>query len=184
MITVPNMIMIGGNSRNAGKTTLACRIISKLSASHEIIGIKVTGIRPGEEDLHGSHDKEPTVSFDIFEEVNPGLDKDTSKMLKAGAARVFYIRVADSFMKEAILHFLSTHVKNQLIVCESRSLREIVTPGLSLMMMRLPVPGKVKDVSSFILRADKVFYFGDDQTESIQFVENLDFINGRFIINQ
>jgi hypothetical protein len=145
--------------------------------------LKVTSIRPGEADLHGSHDEENTSAYTIIEEVDPGTHKDTSKMLNAGAARVFYIRVADSCIKEAILHFLSNYVENQLIVCESRSLREIVTPGLYLMMMRLPAPGKAKDVSSLLPKADRVFYFSEDQNESIQFAANLVFFNRKFVVN-
>ena len=178
------MVMIGGNSRDSGKTTMACRIINKLSNSNEIIGLKVTSIRPDEADLHGNHTEDASSIFNIIEELDPGSHKDTSKMLHAGATRVYYIRVADSCLEEAILYFLKNYVKNQIIVCESRSLREIVVPGLYLMMMRLPAPIKAKDVSMFLSKADKVFYFGEDQSETIQYAANLVFLKEKFIVNQ
>jgi hypothetical protein len=180
MIDVPEMVMIGGNSRNTGKTTLACNIISKLSETHEVVGLKVTSIRPGEEDLHGTHCEEVASSYTILEELNSESPKDTSKMLRAGATHVYYIRVTEVFMEKAILHFLSCYINNQLIVCESRSLREILKPGLFVMMMRSPVVGTAKDVSTYLSMADKVYCFEGNQTEIGQFAESLCYDNGKY----
>lgn len=181
MISVPEMVMIGGNSRNSGKTTMACKCISRLSATHEVIGLKVTSVRPGEDDLHGNHNDDFTGNFTIFEELNPESNKDTSKMLKAGASHVYYIRVEEKFTKQAIVHFLSKYVHKQLIVCESRSLHEIVKPGLFLIMMRLMLEDKAKDMSKYLGTADKVFYFAEELGEIEQFAANLNFINCKFV---
>jgi hypothetical protein len=184
MISVPEMVMIGGNSRNSGKTTMACSIIKKLSIDHEVIGLKVTSVKPGEEELHGSHNEDVSGNFTIFEELNPESDKDTSKMLTAGAAHVYYIRVEESFTKQAILHFLLRHVNGQLIVCESRSLRNIINPGLFLVMMKLQEVTKVKDMSKFLGIADKVFCFDESLVEIKQFSDNLNFKNFKFVWNR
>lgn len=181
MIYVPEMIMIGGNSRNSGKTSIACNCIAKLAVTHEVIGLKVTSVRPGEENMHGNHDENVSGNFSVFEEIDPESHKDTSKMLKAGAAHVYYIRVDEKFMEQAILHFMSKYINKQIIVCESRSLRGIITPGLFLMMMRLPQEGKVKDISDYLSKADKVFYFGKGLDEIKKFTDNLNFINGFFL---
>jgi len=181
MLSIPNMVLIGGNSRNSGKTTMACNIISALSATHEIIGLKVTAIRPGEDEFHGNHDVVESADFSVFEELNATTPKDTSNMLRAGAHRVFYIRVNEKFIEKALLHFLSTYINKQIIVCESRSLRRFVHPGLFLMMMRLPEEGKTKkDMDTFLSLADKVFYFDENQDVKNQFVSRLHFANGRF----
>ncbi|MFA5973976.1 MAG: hypothetical protein WC780_16625 [Lentimicrobiaceae bacterium] len=178
------MVMIGGNSRNSGKTTMACNIISRLSASQEVIGLKVTSIRPGEYEMHGNHSEEDPAGFTIFEELNPVSHKDTSKMLSAGATHVYYIRATEVFIEKAILHFLERYINKQFIVCESRSLRGIIVPGLFLMMMRIPEENTVKESTTYISKADQVFYFVDDQTEKIEFVANLHFANGKFIWNK
>ena len=184
MFTIPNMIMIGGNSRNSGKTTMACSIISKLSVSNEIIGLKVTTARPGEDEMHGNHTDIDSTDYSIFEELNSGSEKDTSKMLRAGAAHVYYIQAKEDFLEKTILHFISKYINNQIIVCESRSLRRTINPGLFLMMMRLPAEGKVKeDLSTYIELADKVFHFGADEFEKKQFVDNLWFTDGKFDMN-
>jgi len=182
MHSIPAMVMIGGNSRNSGKTTLACKIIKKLSTAHDVIGLKVTSIRPQEEKFHGNHAEEVTADYTIYTESDSNSDKDTSKMLKAGASRVFYIRATDIFLEKALLHFVSMYINNQVIVCESRSLRKIVKPGLFLMMMKLDATSKTKDVSEYLSLADKVFYHGESHSELDQFIEELDFEQGNFIV--
>ena len=181
MLSIPNMIMIGGNSRNSGKTTIACKIISKLSGLHEIIGLKVTFVRPEEDEMHGNHTKEDTSCFSILEELSADSHKDTSKMIRAGAAHVFYVRVSDKFVEKAVLHFMSKYINKQIIVCESRSLRRIINPGLFLMMMRLPEDVKSKkDIETFLPLANKVFCFETDQTEMNQFTDNMRFVDNVF----
>jgi hypothetical protein len=181
MLTVPEMIMIGGNSRNSGKTTMACSIIRKLAATREVIGLKVTSIRPGEEDLHGNHlEGKLTDDFSIFEEVRTDTHKDTSKMLKAGASHVYYIRVSETHIENALLYFMSRYIKKEIIVCESRSLREIIKPGLFLVMMRIPAVGKAKDIAEYLALADKVFHFGEDLKEIEKFTTSLSLKDDKF----
>ncbi len=181
MLEIPNMVMIGGNSRNAGKTTLACNIIRKLSTIDEVIALKVTSIRPGESDMHGHHSDELFSGFSITEELNPDTHKDTSAMLQAGASKVFYICTEDTFAEQAIQSFLITYNFNQPLVCESRSLRRVLIPGLFLMMMRDPVAGSAKDISKYIGQADKVFSFDKDQLKLNSFIDKLYFENGKFV---
>ena len=181
MLEIPNMVMIGGNSRNAGKTTLACNIIRKLSSNYEVTALKVTSIRPGESDMHGHHSDEEFSGYSIMEELNSDSHKDTSAMLQAGASRVFYIRTEDAFTEQAINSFLSTYNYDQPIVCESRSLRRVLVPGLFVMMVRKQISGNEKDISEYIGKADKVFTIDDDQLELNNFIDKLYFENGKFI---
>ncbi len=181
MLAVPQMVMIGGNSRKSGKTTMACSIISKLATTQDVIGLKVTSIRPGERNLHGNHDQELTDDFSILEELNSDSHKDTSKMLMAGAAHVYYIRVSENHKKKALAHFMTKYIKKQIIVCESRSLHEIISPGLFLLMMRLPATNKSKDVTKYLSIADKVFNFAEDLFEIEKFTDNFVFNDGKFV---
>ena len=105
-------------------------------------------------------------------------------MLRAGATYVYYIQAKEDFLKKTILHFIARYINNQIIVCESRSLRKTINPSLFLMMMRLPTEGKIKeDLLSYIELADRVFHFGADESEKKQLIENLRFTNGKFDIN-
>ncbi len=180
MIELPTMILVGGNSRNSGKTTIACNIISKLSINQDVIGLKITGIRPGEKDFHGNHSEENISGFSIIEEVDSSAGKDTSRMLEAGARRVFYIRAQDILVRKAILHFISGYTTTEILVCESRNLRDFIHPGLFLMMNRFPVMGKPKPVAQYIAKADFTLDFARQQDEIIQFCRSLDFVDGHF----
>lgn len=181
MISVPQMVMIGGNTRNSGKTTMACNIIEKLAGFHEVIGLKVTNVRIGEDHLHGNHEEEMASTYTIYEELNPDSHKDTSKMLLSGATHVYYIRTTEKFIEKAVLHFLSKYINKQIIVCESRSLRGIITPGLFLMMVGLQAEGKEKDISEYLNKADKVFHFPEDMEVARQFASDLYYMNDKFV---
>ncbi len=131
---VPNLIIIGGSSRNVGKTTLAIKLIEKYAPFVSIIGLKVTSIRPGEEAQHGGHQKLDLLNFSIIEETITNSSKDTARMLTAGADKVYYIQTPDSKIKEAVDIFLATKNTGCPIVCESRNLRSAVIPGLFVLL--------------------------------------------------
>ena len=176
------MILIGGNSRNCGKTTLACNIIGKLAKSHEVIGLKVTAMRPGEDHLHGNHDIENSSDFTIFEELDPLTHKDTSRMLQSGAKRVFYIQALDESIENRLLDFISKYSNKQPIVCESRSLRRLIKPSLFLMMIRVTEQGTIKhNMQSFLPLANKVFDLAKDENEMKQFVDSIQIFDGEIV---
>jgi hypothetical protein len=134
ILTLPSMLMIGGSGRNVGKTTLICAVIRKFAPSAPIIGLKVTSIRPGEEDFHGHHDQPLTTTFSIFEETNAGSAKDTGKMLRAGALKVYFIQTTDEQMHQAMEAFFKLVHQNSIIICETRSLRRFIKPGLFILI--------------------------------------------------
>jgi hypothetical protein len=133
-ISMPSMLMIGGSGRNVGKTTLICAIIRKFAPAVPIIGLKVTSIRPGEEDFHGHHEQPLEGDFRIFEETNSASAKDTAKMLKAGAKKVYFIQSTDEQMQLAMDAFFKLIDKHNIIICETRSLRRLIRPGIFIMI--------------------------------------------------
>ena len=74
----------------------------------------------------------------IMEEANEDSTKDTSLMLQAGAHKVVYIRATDGYLQKAFEEFCAKYDHGQPLVCESRGLRDVVVPGIFVMMMRLP----------------------------------------------
>lgn len=133
-ISLPSMLMIGGSGRNVGKTTLICAIIQKYAPITPVIGLKVTSIRPGEEDFHGHHDQPLSENFRIFEETNSASAKDTAKMLKAGASKVFFIQSKDEQMPLAMDAFFKLVDRHSIIICETRSLRRFIKPGIFILI--------------------------------------------------
>lgn len=173
--------MIGGNSRNAGKTTVSCMIIEKLSLHYQVFGLKVTSIRKGEADHHGNHSDEDFSGFQISEELDRDSHKDTSRMLRAGAEKVFYICADEGFELNAIKEFLNRFNTNQPIICESRSLRDKVKPGIFMMMMRNPAIGKQKEVDKYLKAADFILNFAENHQGIEQSISKISFEKNKFI---
>ena len=133
MKELKNMLIIGGAGRNVGKTELVCGLIRRLGAGREIISLKISGINPGNNPLHGNHGPAPE-KFHLLEETRLDGVKDSSKMLLAGAARAFYLRTRDEFLPQAMDHFFSITGTGRIIICESIVLRKIITPGLFILV--------------------------------------------------
>ncbi len=131
---LPKMLMIGGSGRNVGKTTLICALIRKYASSYPIIGLKVTSIRPGEDDTHGNHEVPLSENFKILEETGENSNKDTSRMLIAGAKKVYFVQSTDEQLQEAISAFFEKTYRNSIIICETRNLRRIIKPGIFVLI--------------------------------------------------
>ncbi len=121
------MLLISGNGRNVGKTTLACRIISHLSKTNEVTGIKISS------HFH-NYNAEPLVEKDgefvILKEKDTN-QKDSSRMLQAGASHVFYVMAKKNYLDKAF-RSLIPFLDNQAVVCESGGLHQYIQPGIFL----------------------------------------------------
>ncbi len=139
MIKAPYMLMIGSAGRNIGKTELACSIIEKFRDKHQIIGAKVTTIHESDGKCPRGGDGCGVCSsvegeYCITEETNAGGDKDTGRLLAAGAQKVYWLRVFEEHMAEGADALLSLIPEEALVVCESNSLRSFIEPGCFLMV--------------------------------------------------
>jgi molybdopterin-guanine dinucleotide biosynthesis protein A len=133
--------MIGSAGTNAGKTELACALLRKFGPNHDIVGIKVTTI--GQKDGQCPRGGEGCGvctslqgEFCITEETNKASNKDTSRLLSAGASRVFWLRSLRSHLQEASAALLDIIGFDAVSICESNSLRHVVEPGLFFMAQR------------------------------------------------
>jgi hypothetical protein len=128
---IPNLLLIAGTGNKSGKTTLACRVIEQFR-DKGIAGIKITPhfheITPGLVNLSES------TGYSIYEETNSDTVKDTSRMLKAGAGRVFFAKVTDNDLIAAFRDILHRIPEGTPIVCESPALRYFAEPGLFVIM--------------------------------------------------
>jgi hypothetical protein len=132
MMRLKNILIIGGASRNVGKTEFVCSLLRRFRKEREIISLKISGINPGS-DPHSGHGP-PPEKFRLLRETSRDGVKDSSKMLLAGAASSFYLRTRDEFMKEAMDHFFSVTDPDSVTICESINLRKIIIPGLFILI--------------------------------------------------
>ncbi len=139
MVKLDGMLMIGSAGANVGKTELACALIKKLGTTTDITGIKVTTIKAKDGQcprggLGCGVCSSLDGDFSITEETDSNSQKDTARLLAAGAKRVFWLRVMKQRMEEGLTSLLDIIGPDAVSICESNSLRQVVEPGLFLMV--------------------------------------------------
>ncbi len=150
MIKMDSMLLVGSTTKKTGKTRLACDIIRLFCKTKEITAIKIT---PADEPSLSQDD------FSLTEEKNTTADTDSSRFLRAGAKKAFWLKVKkDSLQKgfDSVLKLISV---DSIVVCESTSLRKIIEPGLFLIVKRnneTDLKPSAADVSQF---ADRIVNF-------------------------
>lgn len=181
MINIPSMLMIGAGDRNAGKTEFVCSLISKLGSEHDITGIKVTTIETLGSGCHRGNETCGVCTkfegnFCVTEETNDVSNKDTCRMLAAGAKKVLWLRSLKSHLKEGITALLELIGDDQIIICESNSLRNIVEPGLFLMIRNSKSDNCKPSAEKVIALADAIVLSDGKQfdidTNSIKLIDN------------
>jgi molybdopterin-guanine dinucleotide biosynthesis protein A len=138
-IKLDGMLMIGSAGANVGKTELACVLIKKFGKTTDITGIKVTTIRAKDGECPRGGEGCGVCSsldgdFDIMEETDSKSQKDTARLLAAGAKRVFWLRVMKQSLEQGLTCLLNIIGPEAVSICESNSLRQVVEPGLFLMV--------------------------------------------------
>ena len=156
--------MIVATARNSGKTELAVKIIKTFSKDYKISGWKVSTYYDGDLDFHGKHSDPLKSAFSISKNSYSSSEKNTKRMLDAGASEVFWMRAKSENISDAIEELFVQTNKNNLIVCESNSLRNIVKPGIFIMINNKN--DEVKETASSVLPlADIIFEFDENKVE-------------------
>ena len=127
MISLPKAIIISGTSRNVGKTTLACNIIDYCS-SENTTAIKISPHKHFDKADKNSKIIEWNDDYVILQELSSSESRDSSRMLAAGANRVYFIMVSDEFLPKAFDALLKHLDINNRIIIESAALRRFVKP--------------------------------------------------------
>lgn len=143
------VLLLGSTCRQTGKTGLACEVIRNHAGMQPMCAVKVTTIRDGSDmcprggDGCGvCHAFDGRFSLDEIHDGPPG--KDTTRLLQAGASRVFWLRVREEFLAEAVAAAYGMVPTGQPSVWESNSVRQVMDPGLFL-ILRDPANPVIKD---------------------------------------
>lgn len=124
----PDLILVSGTGRNVGKTTFACSLISYLARIGNVTAIKIS---PHKHTI--SNDSiifKQYSDYLIIEEKDFHTSKDTSRMLRAGAEKVYYIQSGDESLQYVLKDLHEISDRNSPIVCESGALSSVLIPGL------------------------------------------------------
>lgn len=144
---VPQLLQIGATGRNSGKTVVAQSLIQRFKNNYSIVGIKIITI-------NGAKGKcqrggvgcgictsiQSDYAIDV-EETKTG-SKDTMRLLAAGCQKVFLLRACGDALEAGFEALLQQVPKDTILICESNSLRQIVHPGLFLMLDNHPLRAK------------------------------------------
>jgi hypothetical protein len=126
-----NLLLVSGTGRNSGKTTFVCRVVEQFSHLG-IVAIKIS------QHFHNPSDGLIHVfkgtGFEIYEESSVLSSKDSSRMLKSGASKVFYVQTRDDGIMNAFAEIYKGIPSRQPIICESPSLINHLNPGLFIQM--------------------------------------------------
>ena len=164
-IRIPGMILIGSMGRNTGKTELACALIQKITEGKKVVCLKVSTIHHANgacargnakgcgvcSSLKGDWCLEPELSRDG--------KKDTSKMLLAGADEVYWLRARPTALVEGVTEFLRNVGSDSIIICESNSLRQVVSPGVFLLMRNVRSSEEKPSAKQVAAYADRMVTF-------------------------
>ncbi|MCF8233420.1 MAG: hypothetical protein K9G67_00780 [Bacteroidales bacterium] len=157
----PNILLVAGSGRNVGKTSVVERLIHGFK-DHGIIALKVS---PHFHALRG--DEEFIVrknEYNIIEENTTGSTKDSSRFLRAGAQKVFFIQALGKNLEEAFNRTFDLLPEHAALIVESGGLRDYIKPGLFIYVKGKQNDNKPADYSS---KADVITNLSDFDTNRI-----------------
>lgn len=156
------MVVVGGNSRDIGKTAVVAGLIRALR-HHNWTAIKLTQYGHGVCSEDGGEcecapDEHP---FAITEESDRSGTTDTSRFLVAGARRALWVRVRMG-MLETVLPALRQAIAGQgYVILESNSILRFYQPNVYLTVLDPTRQDFKESARQFLDRADGILVLGD-----------------------
>jgi hypothetical protein len=129
-ISLNNLLLISGEGRNVGKTTLGCKIVKELSLRGNVTAVKIS---PHFHKLTNSLDIiQESSSLIITCEKDPFSKKDSSRYLNAGASEVYYIQCKEDAL-ETLSKWMQQNFTDKIpVICEAGGLKNFINPGYSI----------------------------------------------------
>ena len=151
------LVVIGGHSRNVGKTSVVANLIAALPEFHWT-AMKITqyGNEICSRDGKPCHCATEDHSWAISEEKVRSGETDTSRFLAAGAERVWWVRTQQGHLAEAMpsVRKLLSDSKNAIL--ESNSILKFLKPDLYLTVLDPNTEDFKQSAQEFLDRAAAV----------------------------
>jgi hypothetical protein len=151
------LVVVGGHSRNVGKTSVVAGLISALP-EFQWTAVKITQYGHGICSANGEACDCATGdhSWAITEECDRSGDSDTSRFLVAGAQRVFWTRTERGRLAEAMPALRQRLEGARNIIIESNSVLKFLQPDLYLTVLDPGTADFKTSAQEFLDRADAV----------------------------
>jgi molybdopterin-guanine dinucleotide biosynthesis protein len=151
------LVVVGGHSRNVGKTSVVAGLISAL-AEFDWTAVKITQYGHGVCSANGEACSCATGdhSWAISEERVRSGESDTSRFLAAGAVRVLWARTEQGRLAEAMPELRRRIEHSRNIIIESNSVLKFLRPDLYLTVLDPETADFKTSAREFLDRADAV----------------------------
>jgi hypothetical protein len=161
------LIVIGGHSRNVGKTSVAAGLIAALP-EYQWTAMKITQYGHGVCSRNGQscHCATGDHTWAISEEKDRSGDSDTSRFLIAGAASVWWVRTEQGRLAEALPAIRRRLAKAKNAILESNSILKFVRPDLYLTVLDPAHADFKKSAQEFLDRAGAVIWHQREKEKS------------------
>jgi len=151
------ILVIGGHSRNIGKTSVVAGLIAALPEKRWT-AFKITQFGHGVCSANGEpcdcETDEHTVG--VSEERNVGSGTDSARYLAAGAVRSFWVRTRQGQLAEAMPRIRKELEQTENAVIESNSILRFLRPDLYLSVLDPAVADFKESARLYLDRADAV----------------------------
>jgi hypothetical protein len=151
------VVVIGGHSRNVGKTSVVAGLIAALREYHWT-ALKITQYGHGVCSLDGEscHCATEDHSWAISEEKDRAGKSDTSRFLAAGAVHAWWVRTEQGRLAEAMPSIRRRIAEAENVILESNSVLKFVRPDLYLTVLDPSTTDFKKSAQEFLDLADAV----------------------------
>jgi hypothetical protein len=156
------IVVIGGHSRNVGKTSVVAGLIAALPA-HNWTAFKITQFGHGRCSLDGKpcHCATSDHTWAISEERDRSGKSDSSRFLAGGAKRSFWVRTEQGRLAEAMPTIARQLAESENAILESNSILKFIQPDLYISVLDPAIEDfKVSALAAFS-QADAVIVNAD-----------------------
>ena len=151
------LVVVGGHSRNIGKTSVMAGLIAALPELHWT-AIKITqyghGVCSSEGEACECAPVDPAHPYAISEEVARSTGTDTSRFLAAGARRSYWVRTAIGQLGYAVPAVQRILAGSEHAIVESNSILQFFRPDLYLVVVDFAVEDFKQTSLAYLDRAD------------------------------
>jgi hypothetical protein len=151
------IVVIGGHSRNVGKTSVVAGLIAALPGFHWT-ALKITQYGHGVCSANGGACDCATAdhSWAVSEEKDRSGESDTSRFLVAGADHSWWVRTQQGRLAEAMPRIRKILATTQNAIIESNSILRFVTPDLYLTVLDPATADFKASAQDYLDRSDAV----------------------------
>ena len=162
------VVVVGGQSRNIGKTSVVAALIARLP-EFRWTAFKITQYGHGFCTADGKpcqcQTEDSCVS--ITAERDPASGTDTSRFLAAGAARSLWVRTRVGMLAEAMPRIRQELASAKNAILESNSILDFIEPDLYLTVLDPAVADWKDSARRLLRRADAVLLSGPGAAEEL-----------------